>query len=53
MKESSFEKLGGTYRQFGDYLIPTLALPEKENRPIGVWGQRHLSYIKQHRRAFA
>ena len=34
-----------------DYLLPCLSLPaEKENKPIGVWGQRHLRYLKQHRR---
>ena len=52
MKESLFEQLGGTYRQEGDYLIPNLTLSDEGNRAIGVWGQRHLSYIKQHRRVF-
>lgn len=52
MKESLFEQLGGTYRQEGDYLIPNLTLSDEGNRPIGVWGQRHLSYIKQHRCVF-
>ena len=34
-----------------DYLLPCLSLPaEKENKRIGVWGQRHLCYLKQHRR---
>lgn len=35
----------------GDYYIPCLTIPEEEQRPIGVWGQRHLRYLKQHRRA--
>ena len=35
----------------GDYNLPCLSLPtEKENRLIGVWGQRHLRYLKQHRK---
>ena len=39
------------YELQGDYYIPCLALPaEKEERHIGVWGQRHLRYLKQHRK---
>lgn len=38
-------------RTAGDYYIPCLKLPEEEQQPIGVWGQRHLRYIKQNRRA--
>ena len=31
--------------------LPCLSLPaEKENKPIGVWGQRHLRYIRQYKR---
>ena len=48
--KSLFEQMGGTYRQDGDYLIPNLELPVEENQPIGIWGQRHLRYIKQHHR---
>ena len=32
----------------GDYLLPNLALPEQENRQIGVWGQRHKRYLLNH-----
>lgn len=49
MKKSTFEQMGGTYRQEGDYLLPNLAVPELA--PIGIWGQRHLRYIKAHRKA--
>ena len=52
MEKSLFEQMGGTYTQVGDYLLPNLTLPEQENNPIGVWGQRHLRYIKQHKRVF-
>ena len=46
-----FEELGGTYIRQGDYFLPCLSLPaEKETKPIGVWGQRHLRYLKQHRK---
>ena len=34
----------------GDYYLPDLALPEQEDKPIGLWGQRHLKYIKQYRK---
>ncbi len=51
MAKTIFEEMGGTYVRQGDYLLPCLSLPaEKENKPIGVWGQRHLRYLKQHRK---
>ena len=36
-----------TYTQQGDYLLPNLTLPEQDSRPIGLWGQQHLRYIKR------
>lgn len=49
MAKTIFEEMGGTYVRQGDYDLPCLSLPaEKENKPIGVWGQRHLRYLKQH-----
>ena len=51
MAKMIFEELGGTYIRQGDYFLPCLSLPaEKETKPIGVWGQRHLRYLKQHRK---
>ena len=50
MKKTIFEEIGGTYIRHGDYLIPCLTLPEEEQRFIGVWGQRHLRYLKEYRR---
>ena len=44
------EQTGISYTLQGDYYLPDLALPEQENKPIGLWGQRHLRYIKQHRK---
>ena len=44
------EKNGLWYELQGDYYIPCLKLPEEEQLPIGVWGQRHLRYIKQNRK---
>ena len=51
MKKTIFEEMGGTYIRHGDYLIPCLTLPEEEQRFIGVWGQRHKRYLKEHKRA--
>ena len=50
MKKTIFEEIGGTYIRQGDYLIPCLTLPEEEQRFVGVWGQRHKRYLKEHKR---
>ena len=44
------EKNGLWYELQGDYYLPCLKLPKEESRPIGIWGQRHLRYLKQHRK---
>lgn len=44
------EKNGLWYELQGDYYLPCLKLPKEESRHIGVWGQRHLRYLKQHRK---
>lgn len=46
--KSIFEQQGGTYTVQGDYSLPNLILPTEEERPIGVWGQRRLNYLKHH-----
>ena len=38
-----------TYTQQGDYLLPDLKLPEQPKVEIGIWGKRHLKYIKHYR----
>ncbi len=50
MAKSIFEEMGGTYEMQGDYLIPCLTLPPKKEQPIGLFGQRHLRYLKEHHR---
>ncbi len=50
MVKSLFEQLGGTYRKESDYLIPCLTIPAEEEQSIGIWGQRHLNYLKQHQK---
>lgn len=44
------EQAGISYTLQGDYYLPDLVLPEQEDKPAGLWGQRHLKYIKQHRK---
>lgn len=49
--KSLFEELGGTYHWEGYYLIPDIELPVEDERPIGIWGQRHGRWLKQEHRA--
>ncbi len=42
------EQTGISYTLQGDYYLPDLTLPKQEDKPIGLWGQRHLRHIKQH-----
>ncbi|MGN0769428.1 MAG: TnpV protein [Christensenellales bacterium] len=44
------ENNGLWYELQGDYYIPCLTIPEEEQRPIGVWGLRHLRYIRECRK---
>ena len=48
--KSIFAQIGGTYTMQGDYRLPNLLPPTEEERPIGVWGQRRLNYLKHHRK---
>ena len=45
------EKNGLWYELYGDYYLPCLTVPPEEMRPIGVWGRKHLQYLRQHRKA--
>ncbi len=45
------EKNGPWYELQGDYYLPCLKLPEEEQKPIGMWGQRHRQYLKEHHKA--
>lgn len=44
------EKTGISYTRQGDHYLPDLALPAEEEKPFGIWGQRHLEYIRQYKR---
>lgn len=39
------------YELVGDYYLPCLKLPEEEQRPVGIWGQRRRQYLREHRKA--
>ncbi|MEE0840490.1 MAG: TnpV protein [Clostridia bacterium] len=45
------ENNGLWYELQGDYYIPCLKLPDEEQKEIGIWGMRHLEYLKHHRKA--
>ena len=48
--ESLFEQLGGTYTRQGDYCLPDVCLPPEEERPIGIYGQRRRTFLREHHR---
>ena len=50
-KHITDEKTGISYTLRGDYYLPDLKLSAEEERPIGIWGRRHLQYIRKHRKA--
>ncbi|MBR6532938.1 MAG: TnpV protein [Clostridia bacterium] len=53
MEKYIFDKNKGLWYELqGDYYIPCLKLPDEEQVEIGMWGQRHLDYIKNHRKGF-
>ena len=53
MKKYIYDENNGLWYELqGDYYIPCLKLPDEEQVEIGVWGQRHLDYIKHHRKGF-
>lgn len=49
MNKSLFEQMAGTYREVNGYLIPNLTLPSEERQYVGIWGQLHFQYIRQHK----
>ena len=46
--QTTFEKLGGTYRREGDYQLPNIDAPESPQ--IGIWGQRRLQYLRTNKK---
>ena len=47
--KSTFEELGGTYKQVGDYLLPDVEVPE--NSEVGFWGMQRRKYLLEHQPA--
>lgn len=50
MSDTTFGQNGGTYRTVGDYQLPNLAVPDASKSHIGIWGQRRLEYLREHKR---
>ncbi len=49
MKKYTFNQNNNLwYELHGDYYLPCLTVNKTEALPIGIWGQRHLSYLKKH-----
>lgn len=46
VKQNYDESNGLWYELHGDYYLPCLSLPNEEQKPISIWGQRHLRVIK-------
>lgn len=49
-KNFTDKRTGVSYTLHGDYYLPNLVLPAEEQKEVGIWGQRHLRYIKQYRK---
>ena len=47
--KSTFEELGGTYKQVGDYLLPDVEVPESPQ--VGFWGMQRRKYLLEHQQA--
>lgn len=53
MEKYKFDERNGLWYELqGDYYLPCLKLPEEEQVHIGIWGQRHLRYLKEKKRVF-
>lgn len=53
MEKYKFDESNGLWYELqGDYYLPCLKLPKEEQVHIGMWGQRHLRYLKENRRVF-
>ena len=51
MEKYIFDESNGLWYELqGDYYVPCLIVPAQDERPIGIWGQRHLRYIKAERK---
>ena len=52
MEKYIYDKNNGLWYELqGDYYIPCLTLDNANNQPIGIWGRKRLTYLKEHRPA--
>lgn len=50
MEKCIYDQNNGLWYELqGDYYIPCLVLDEPDTPPIGMWGRRHLSYLRERR----
>ena len=50
MDKYIFDEINGLWYELQeDYYIPCLTLSAEEERPIGIWGQRHKRYLKEYK----
>ena len=49
-KHITDEKTGISYILHGDYYLSDLVLPAEKEKPVGIWGRKHLHYLKKHKR---
>lgn len=47
---TQYEKMCGTYRQVGYYILPNLTVGTQETNRFGVWAERHRRHLKEHHR---
>ena len=51
MEKYKYDEGNGLWYELqGNYYLPCLKLPEEEQQPIGIWGQRHLNYLRENKR---
>ena len=51
MEKYKYDESNGLWYELqGDYYLPCLQLHEEEPVHIGVWGQRHLNYLRENKR---
>lgn len=50
MMTTVFEQQGVRYEMQGDYNLPCVTLPTDKEVHIGIWGERHRRYLKEHHR---
>ena len=53
MEKYKYDESNGLWYELqGDYYLPCLQLPEEEPVHIGVWGQRHVNYLRENKRVW-